>query len=255
MNLLTASPAQPWLNLVPVLLHTLWQAALIALLLGVCLTWIPAARTRLRYSLAVLSLAAVLGCGFLTLALIEHRSIPADETSLAVSPATASTSTSPSPRTAAPDLTEAPLPVTATKSAFSRPSTDARAVVLGLWLTGVFAMLGRLGLSLHDADRLRRACHPCKEGPALHALVDVGQRAARTEQRIRLLLADHLETPAAMGVFWPVIILPAHLATGTPPATLRALLAHELAHIRRHDYLVNLGQLLIETLLFRWPVR
>jgi hypothetical protein len=49
------------------------------------------------------------------------------------------------------------------------------------------------------------------------------------------------------------VLVPASLATGMAPQLLEALLAHELAHVRRHDYLVNLVQSTIEILLFYHP--
>ena len=51
----------------------------------------------------------------------------------------------------------------------------------------------------------------------------------------------------------PVVLLPASALAGLTPQQLEAILAHELAHIRRHDYLVNLLQTLVETLLFYHP--
>ena len=53
--------------------------------------------------------------------------------------------------------------------------------------------------------------------------------------------------------FKPVLLVPANLVTGMPPDLLEALLAHELAHVRRHDYLVNLLQFAAEILLFFHP--
>jgi D-alanyl-D-alanine endopeptidase (penicillin-binding protein 7) len=50
-----------------------------------------------------------------------------------------------------------------------------------------------------------------------------------------------------------VVLVPASLVAGMPPQLLEALLAHELGHVRRHDYLVNLVQNVIETLLFYHP--
>jgi bla regulator protein BlaR1 len=50
-----------------------------------------------------------------------------------------------------------------------------------------------------------------------------------------------------------VVLVPAALVPGMPPHLLEALLAHELGHIKRHDYLVNLLQNLVETLLFYHP--
>ena len=55
------------------------------------------------------------------------------------------------------------------------------------------------------------------------------------------------------GWFKPVLLVPANLVTGMPPDLLEALLAHELAHVRRHDYLVNLLQFAAEILLFFHP--
>src|SRR4029434_11149304 len=55
------------------------------------------------------------------------------------------------------------------------------------------------------------------------------------------------------GIVRPVILVPAGIATGMPSDQLDSLLAHELAHIRRADSLVNLVQALVETLLFYHP--
>ena len=70
---------------------------------------------------------------------------------------------------------------------------------------------------------------------------------------VRLRVAEGLASPLAAGVWRATIVVPAALAGGMPPDLLEALLAHELAHVRRHDYLVNLLQNLVETLLFYHP--
>src|SRR5262249_26688490 len=59
--------------------------------------------------------------------------------------------------------------------------------------------------------------------------------------------------PMVIGWLRPVILLPASAMTGLTPQQLEAIIAHELAHIRRHDYLINLLQAVIETLLFYHP--
>jgi D-alanyl-D-alanine endopeptidase (penicillin-binding protein 7) len=70
---------------------------------------------------------------------------------------------------------------------------------------------------------------------------------------VRLRLVEALDSPVTAGWWQPVVLVPASLASGMPPHLLQALLAHELAHIQRHDYLVNLLQNVIETLLFYHP--
>lgn len=70
---------------------------------------------------------------------------------------------------------------------------------------------------------------------------------------VRLRVVEGLSSPLTAGWLRPVILLPAALVSGMPAHLLEALLAHEMAHIARKDYLVNLGQNVIEILLFYHP--
>ena len=56
-----------------------------------------------------------------------------------------------------------------------------------------------------------------------------------------------------VGWLKPVVLLPAAAMSGLTPTQIEALLAHELAHVRRHDYLVNLLQSVVETLALLSP--
>src|SRR3954468_20445066 len=83
--------------------------------------------------------------------------------------------------------------------------------------------------------------------------------AARLSRRlhiarpVRLLRSTLVDVPTVIGWLKPVILLPASALSGLNPHQLEAILAHELAHIRRHNYLVNLLQTVVETLLFYHP--
>ena len=70
---------------------------------------------------------------------------------------------------------------------------------------------------------------------------------------MRLLRSSHIESPALIGWLRPAILIPIACLTQIMPTQLDAILAHELAHVRRHDYLLNLIQTAIETLLFFHP--
>jgi len=72
--------------------------------------------------------------------------------------------------------------------------------------------------------------------------------------RIRLLVTAKVAVPCVVGWLKPVILLPPAALTGLSTLQLEMVLAHELSHIRRHDYLVNLIQVGVETLLFYHPV-
>ncbi|MCC6412756.1 MAG: M48 family metalloprotease [Saprospiraceae bacterium] len=71
---------------------------------------------------------------------------------------------------------------------------------------------------------------------------------------VRLLESIHISEPVAVGILKPVIIVPAGMLLQLPPDQVEALLLHELAHIRRADYLVNILQLTLEAVFFYHPL-
>lgn len=79
-------------------------------------------------------------------------------------------------------------------------------------------------------------------------------RCLRVNRPVTLVKSMLVEVPMVIGWLRPMILMPASLLVNLSPDQLDAILAHELAHIRRHDYLMNLFQLLTESLLFYHPV-
>ena len=69
-------------------------------------------------------------------------------------------------------------------------------------------------------------------------------------RRIRYVQSGLVDTPSAVGWLRPMVLLPLTAITGLSPRQLEAVIVHELEHIRRFDYLVNLAQIAGETLLF-----
>lgn len=66
-------------------------------------------------------------------------------------------------------------------------------------------------------------------------------RRVRVRQGVQLLLSRHVDAPLVLGWLRPVILLPLSALSSLPPAYVEALLAHELGHVRRLDYLVNVS--------------
>ncbi|MFY2842469.1 M56 family metallopeptidase [Achromobacter ruhlandii] len=120
------------------------------------------------------------------------------------------------------------------------------------WLAGSALAALRVLLGLGWLRRALRASEPWHD-PAWQARVADMARHLRLSRAVGLRLARTLSTPVTAGWFKPVILVPASLVTGMPPDLLAALLAHELAHVRRHDYLFNLLQHAAEVLLFFHP--
>jgi len=125
--------------------------------------------------------------------------------------------------------------------------------LVGAWLLGVAAMSMRIACGLLWVGRTA-ACDRGRgdakwQTRVLHMATHWGIR-----RPISLRIVDRLARPLTAGWWRPVILLPATLLTQMPAPLLEALLAHEVAHIRRFDYLFNLLQVAVEALLFYHPV-
>ena len=247
------------------LVHSLWQCALAAAGLAALLAVVPARAARARYALAAATLALTLALPVGTLVRLHPAS---SETSVdSAVPAAVAPTPAAIPR--APEASPGLIPLSP-QSARRYGSAAPAIVVLRLasrvrarlepllpwivvlWLTGVVTLSLRLTSGWLAARRLRAlgtlpAPEPCVA--ALHRLA----ARLRVSRPVRLLQSAMVQVPAVLGWVRPVILLPASALTGLTPLQLEALLAHELAHVRRYDYLVNLVQSVIETLLFYHP--
>ena len=121
-----------------------------------------------------------------------------------------------------------------------------------LWSLGVFCLSLRLAGGWVYAQRLRKRNVEPASQQLRSILVRLAQRVG-VKQRVELLRSSLATIPTVLGWLRPVILLPTSALTGLSPAHLEAILLHELAHIRRLDYLVNLLQTIVETLLFYHP--
>jgi hypothetical protein len=117
---------------------------------------------------------------------------------------------------------------------------------------GVFFLSTRLFAIWIRVQLLRRSRHELIDESWLAKLVELQDRLG-IQRKVALFKAAALESPAVIGWWRPVILFPASALSGLTPAQLDAILIHELSHIRRHDYLVNLLQSSIEIVLFYHP--
>jgi D-alanyl-D-alanine endopeptidase (penicillin-binding protein 7) len=122
--------------------------------------------------------------------------------------------------------------------------------IVAAWAACAVALALRMALGLLW---IRRAT--AQNQPERHWQSRLDQLAHRlgVGREVRLRVVDGLASPVTAGWWRPVVLVPASLVSGMSPDLLEALLAHEMAHVRRFDYLVNLGQNVVETLLFYHP--
>jgi beta-lactamase regulating signal transducer with metallopeptidase domain len=230
-------------TLIPVigraLLDFLWQGAVIGLLAGVALSLMGSARPQSRYAV---------GC----LALLACALAPVVECIVLLA------GTSASPMLAgvhgvvghAPFVTLGALPDVATWPA----SFDSRLpLVVALWSAGASVLLLRNAAGVAWIATLRAAAQDTQTGQQWQRRLDALAAHFELVRAPVLRLVDRLDSPASAGWLRPVVLLPVALVLRMPVDQLDALLAHELAHIRRNDYLVNLLQSVVEALLFYHP--
>jgi beta-lactamase regulating signal transducer with metallopeptidase domain len=216
------------------LLHFLWQGALIALLLACVLALLRGAASSVRY--AVCCGAMVLMMCSAAATFLELRQTPFVSRAAAYPNA---------PASQAPAIPAMPGPLTS-------KAVDYLPALVWAWFGGVIALsirsLGGWAVAERFARRHTRPAEPAWE--ERFALLTMRLSIRRP---VRLAVSALAQVPATVGWMKPVVLVPAAVFTGLDPEQVQALLAHELAHIRRHDYLVNLLQTVVETLFFYHP--
>lgn len=216
------------------LLHFLWQGALIGLLYAASLPLMRGSSAQSRYVAAVIAMALLALAPPVTLAVLLDG-------------AAATTSAAIPNQSAAVSL-----------SGFAAGSTADQATsimhwIVAAWLAGVIVLSARLLMGWQFLRRLRRSADRTAAeslAPRLTALA----RRLKIGRPVAVAVSDRIRSPVVIGWLKPLVLLPPAVMTGLPTRQLEMVLAHELAHVRRLDHLVNLCQTVVETVLFYHPV-
>ncbi len=214
------------------LLHSLWQGALIAAAYAALRGSMP--RGNARYALGLAALLALALIPLWTAWRLAASALPQGiPILLRVIGTTALAPTSSGDRMSLTAALNAALPW----------------LVLAWWL-GVSLQAWR---ALREWQRLRALLRHAVPLPAWQARFASLHRRIGLRGEAILLGSGASIAPLVVGWLRPVVLLPLAVASGFPPAEVELILAHELAHIRRLDPLVNLLQVALETLLFYHP--
>jgi beta-lactamase regulating signal transducer with metallopeptidase domain len=227
------------------LVHSLWQSAGVALLLWIALVALRHRSANARYLASCVALALMVALPVVTAFVLSQPAAPVTP----VSPFASTAVVAPPP---AGDTMAAPAPVWVDVGGRQFDwLTVLKPWMLPLWLAGVLVCSLRLVLASMHTMALRRQCAP-EPGPVTAIVSKLAARMG-VRRSVSVRIAQTSMTPATFGLFRPVILLSSATVLGITPQQLEAVLAHELAHIRRHDYLVNVLQMLAETLFFYHP--
>ena len=237
MNPLQALARPEFAVLAAALIHFLWQGALLALLLAASKRLWRITGARQRYACSLAALVAMGLCPVITyFILAPQRTQPV--------------------ATSASAVAIEPMESIAAEASAAALSLDelahlAQPYFLALWLAGVLAFGLRLTCGFAGVWRIQRDRLPLSL--ELAARVEQLGRRLQMNALSRVFLSRHVAEALAVGFWRPVVLVPAAWVTEMPLVALEAVIAHELAHLRRFDLWVNLLQRVVETVLFYHP--
>lgn len=252
------------------LLHFLWQGLLLAAITAIVLQTLKNTSASLRYRVACIALAGMTAAPVITLCyLAATDGLSRNSTMMTTGTEQADDNTTgitgsvvvSGDLNALPDQTSGnpagefskeSTAAAVTGDAVSGNTRDWLTMLVASWLVGVTTLSLRLVLTLTRVANLRQR-ETSMPPKALMDRVNKVAQGLKVSRPVKLLQSALVEVPTVIGIIRPVILLPFSAVTGLSADQLDAILAHEIAHIRRHDYLVNLVQTVIETLLFYHP--
>ena len=246
------------------LLQFVWQGALVGLLTAAVLTVLRRSAADVRYVVSTVALALMLTMPVVTtiqtLTSID-ATLAAEGPARQVSGDLSSSSGPASEARPASPLVSGGQGLQTLPDTLGWRTADAGApwsiedwlpLLVSVWLAGVVLLTLRLFSGWMWVQRMKsRDAQPVRE-----SLEATGRRLMRRlhiVRAVRFFESKTVDVPTVIGWLKPVVLLPVSTLAGLTPRQVEAILAHELAHIRRHDYLVNLLQVVVETLLFYHP--
>ena len=278
-------PSSLWQDVVErtgwVLIHSLWQYLFVAAVMAVITRSMQRGSARSRYCVLVIAMASCVAVPLVTWRLLPgnaldpqtNRSNSSNRKSSSVLPSDLANLRSGTEHrfpghapgivkteVATVDRRDTAAPTEENSSKPRQPWVESigsllrpwLAWIVAAWFAGVtlFSLRPLIGWQMLRRLRCTGVSAVSHEVQAALARVSLGLGLRRV---VTVLQSTLVPAPVVIGYVRPVILLPVSLLTSIPPSQLEAILAHELAHIRRHDFVINLLQTLMETLFFYHP--
>lgn len=236
------------------LAHTLWQAAIIAGGTWLICHSLDRQRAQTRYVIFVMGLLLIPLCVPITSAYLVHR---ANEQARAEFAAVVNAKLSEIPGVIrVVDESAPPAAAPAARRAQQSHNdgfwTRASPWLMGIYICAVAWMLTKVIRSVRGGQSLASCSMPLTDTSVLAAVARAG-RAMSFSYTPAVALCSAVTVPAVVGVLRPIVLIPVAVMSGMAPAQIELVVMHELAHIRRHDQVIELVQRIIESLLFFNP--
>lgn len=220
------------------LIHFLWQGALVGAFFALSVRLLREAPPAIRYWLGLACLAALAAAPVITFCIVYPQVTPTGGGHTLVLGAFSATAAA-----------------SAVDPAVSWPGVLERFLpwVVAAWAVGVVLHSGRVFLKWRRMRRLARVGVRTPSESLLLRAAELSELFG-IRRAVTILESTLVEVPTVLGWLKPVILLPTASLVGLSPRQLELVIAHELSHVRRWDYLVNLLQVCVETALFYHPV-
>lgn len=230
--------------------HSIWIGAVISILLFVALNILSRASARLRYNISLGALISIV----LILSLVFTRTREDARLNRQQKLSQFEYST---------ELVPVKAEVTEYKKSIGDIKTDLNQTIISflnsnydtatiLWLIGILVMAFRFTGGIIYTGKQKKS----GRGKDISSLAPVVYRLKDKlgiKRKVKIVESIFYKIPVTIGILKPVILIPVGALTGIPYNQVEAIIAHELAHIRRHDYLINIFQSLAEIILFYHP--
>lgn len=223
------------------LLHSLWQGLLISIIVAALLRVIPSKLSNIRYTVATVGLLSMVVASLFTFTYLS--AIPSGHISFALSNEIQTDVAVP--------LSGSPAVVTTYLSAAQTFIEFCMPFFLIIWVAGALIFSLRIFMGLAYVERLREGSVPL--GEDLNRCIQEISAKLKIEKLITIAESSTIEAPVVIGYLKPFILIPMGMCANLSTAQLETIFIHELMHIRRKDYLVNLVQSFVEAIYFFNP--
>ena len=253
MNLLNNFLSENLINAIGwTLINSLWQGLIIGLVLAILLLVFSKSSPRVRELLAFGALAIIFTASTLTFEeYFEKNETTIDKSEYVTLPIHTESN---SIKVNIPNnVTNESITIENYKQIFINFFRNNLSVITSIWFIGVLFFLFKLIGGYIYTQRLKNyKTFECDE----YVIETVNELKSylNINRNVKIYESAVAKVPIVIGYFKPVILFPLGLLSGLPQNQIEAILLHELAHIRRADYLINLFQSFAEVILFYHPV-
>ena len=227
------------------LLHSIWQGLMLFCILKITLKIIPTSKARLRYNISLAVLSSLVIWTVITFVeqwkrfndIIYAKNILANIDQATIIQGN--------------NKTIAATDISFLEAARYWVNEHTTAIVL-VYIAGITILLVRMAFNLLVLKKIKRS-GKYSTNKLWNNILSKQLDQLNISKQVSLLLSEKVDTTVVIGAIKPVIIFPFAAASHLTNEQFEAILIHELAHIKRNDYLINMAQVIIETFLFYNP--